>query len=31
MENREHDRVYNVVPLDHPRHSAILPLMHERF
>jgi hypothetical protein len=29
-ENREHDRVYDVVSLDHPQYTAILPFMHER-
>jgi hypothetical protein len=31
MENREHDRLYDVVPLDHPWRTAFLPFMHERF
>jgi hypothetical protein len=31
MENHEHDRVYDVVPLDHPRCTVVLPFMHERF
>jgi hypothetical protein len=31
MENRDHDRVYDVVPLDHTRRTTILPFMHERF
>jgi hypothetical protein len=31
MENHEHDRVYDVVPLDHPRCTVVLPFVHERF
>jgi hypothetical protein len=30
-ENHEHDKVYDVVPLDHPRRIAVLPFMCERF
>jgi hypothetical protein len=30
-ENREHDRVYDVMPLDHPRRTTVLSFMHERF
>ena len=29
--NRVHDTVYDVVPLDHPRRTAMLPFMHDRF
>ena len=30
-ENRQHDTVYDVVPLDQSRHTAVLPFMHNRF
>jgi hypothetical protein len=30
-ENREHDRVYNVEPLDHPWCTTVPPFMHKRF
>ena len=29
--NRLDDTVYDVVPLDHSRHTAVLPFMHNRF
>ena len=29
--HRLHDTMYDVVPLDHPRRTAILPFMHEKF
>jgi hypothetical protein len=29
-ENHEHDKVYDVVPLDHPRRIVILPFTDER-
>ena len=29
--NRMHDMVHDVVPLDHPRRTAILPFMANRF